>query len=129
MLAFVSQIVVLIAGVSLCLFAVWGLYAPLKLMYSVKAVMDADWGIYFAVLLRVALGVALVLSASDSRFPSVFTILGWVAIVAGLVAAILGRARLRRFVNWWVDRFSPSSIRLWVVFALAFGVTLIYGGS
>jgi len=91
--------------------------------------MDADWGIYFAVLVRLALGLALIISAPASRFPSVFPILGWVAIAAGVAAAFLGRDRLRRFVNWWVERFSPPTIRLWVLFAMAFGGFLIYGVS
>jgi hypothetical protein len=89
--------------------------------------MDQDWGIYLAVIVRLVLGLALILSASDSRFPSVFLILGWIAIVAGVAAAFLGRERLRRFVNWWVERFSPSGIRLWVLFAMAFGGFLVYG--
>jgi hypothetical protein len=129
MVAVVSEILVLVAGVSLCVFAAWGIYAPLKLLQSVKGVMDEDWGIYVAVLVRLALGFALILSAPESRFPSVFLVLGWVAIAAGVAAAFLGRERLRKFVNWWVERFSPATIRLWVLFAMAFGGFLIYGVS
>ena len=129
MIITISQIVVLVAGTSLCMFAAWGLYAPKGLLQSVKGVMDADWGIYFAVLVRLALGLALIISAPASRFPLVFLILGWVAIAAAVAAALLGRDRLRRFVNWWVERFSPPTIRLWVLFALALGGFLIYGVS
>ena len=129
MVAAVSEILVLVAGVSLCLFAAWGIYAPLKLLQSVKGVMDEDWGIYVAVLVRLALGLALILSAPESRFPSAFLVLGWVAIAAGVAAAFLGRERLRRFIDWWVERFSPATIRLWVLFAMAFGGFLIYGVS
>ena len=125
----VSQIVILVTGISLCIFAAWGIWVPRKLMQSVKGIMDQDWGIYLAVATRLVLGVALVLSASDSRFPSIFLILGWIAIVAGVAVALLGRERMRRFVNWWIERFSPSGIRLWVLFAMAFGGFLIYGVS
>ena len=127
MVVTVSQIVVLVAGISLCIFAACGIWAPRRLLQSVKWIMDQDWGIYLAVIVRLVLGLALILSASGSRFPSVFLILGWVAIVAGVAAAFLGRERLRRFVNWWVERFSPSGIRLWVLFAMAFGGFLVYG--
>jgi len=127
MIATISQIVVLVAGISLCLFAAWGVYAPKRLLQLVKGVMDADWGIYFAVLVRLVLGLALILFAPASLFPLVFLILGWVAIAAGVIAAFLGRDRLRRFVNWWVERFSPPAVRVWVLFALAFGGFLIYG--
>ena len=121
MVVTVSQIVVLVAGISLCMFAAWGIYAPKKLLQSVKGMMDADWGIYFAVIVRLMLGVALIITAPGSRFPLVFQIVGWVAIVAGVAAAFIGRERLRRFTNWWFERFSPPGIRLWVLFAMAFG--------
>ncbi len=129
MVVTVSQIVVLVAGISLCMFAAWGIYAPKKLLQSVKGMMDADWGIYFAVIVRLMLGVALIITAPGSRFPLVFQIVGWVAIVAGVAAAFIGRERLRRFTNWWFERFSPPGIRLWVLFAMAFGGFLIYGVS
>ncbi len=129
MLIAVSRIVILVAGISLCIFAAWGIYAPQRLLQTVKRVMDADWGIYFAVLVRLALGAALIVSAPDSRFPLVFLTLGWVAIAAAMAAALLGRVRLRRFVNWWVEWFSPSTARLWLLFAIAFGAFIIYGVS
>ena len=129
MVVTVSQIVVLVAGVSLCMFAAWGIYAPKKLSQSVKGMMDADWGIYFAVIVRLMLGVALIITAPGSRFPLVFQIVGWVAIIAGVAAVFIGIERLRRFTNWWFERFSPPGIRLWVLFAMAFGGFLIYGVS
>lgn len=122
-----AQIVVLIAGVSLCLFAGWGLYTPRGLLRAVKAIMDADWGIYFAVIVRVILGAALIVAAPASRFPTVFLIVGWVAIIAAVAVISIGRQGLRRFVNWWIERFQPAGIRLWVLVALVFGGFLIYG--
>jgi len=62
--------------------------------------IDANWGIYFAVIVRLMLGVALIITAPGSRFPLVFQIVGWIAIVAGVAAAFIGRERLRRFTNW-----------------------------
>lgn len=129
MVVTVSQIVVLVAGIALCMFAAWGLYAPQKLLQSVKGMMDADWGIYFAVIVRLMLGLALIITAPGSRFPWVFLILGWVAIVAAVAAVFFGRERLRRFTNWWFERFTHPGIRLWVLFAMAFGGFLIYGVS
>jgi len=123
----VSRIVVLVLGISMCMFAAWGIYAPQKLLQFVKRMMDEDWGIYFAVIVRLLLGVALIISAPDSRFPLTFLILGWIAIVAAVVAAFMGRGRLRSFINWWIERFSPAGVRVWVLLAMAFGGFLIYG--
>ena len=129
MLGSISQIVVLVAGIALCMFAAWGIYAPRKLLQWVKGMMDEDWGIYFAVVVRLVLGIALIVGAPDSRFPSAFVILGWITIIAGVAAAFIGRDRLRRFIAWWVERFSPAGIRFWVLFAMAFGGFMIYGAS
>ncbi len=125
----VSQIVVLVAGIALCIFAAWGIYKPEKILQWVKWVMDQDWGIYVAVSVRLVLGLALISAAPGSRLPTAFLILGWIAIVAAMVGALMGRERLRRFTNWWFERFSPPTIRLWVLFAMGFGSFLIYGVS
>ena len=125
----VSQIVILIMGIIVCMFAAWGFYAPQKLVQLVKGMMGEDWLIVAAVIIRLLLGLALIIAAPGSRFPLIFLILGWAAIVAGVAIAFMGRERLRRFANWWFERFSPSSIRLWLLFAMIFGGFLIYGIS
>jgi hypothetical protein len=122
-----AEIFVLLLGASLCLFAAWGVFAPQKLLQWVKDVMDADWGIVFAVVIRLLLGAALIVAAPASRFPTVFLVLGWIAIAAAIAAMLMGRERLRRFVDWWIERFSPAGVRFWVLLALAFGAFLIYG--
>jgi hypothetical protein len=129
MVVTVSQIVVLIVGITICTLAVWGMYAPQKLVQWTKEIMDEDWVIYFAVIIRLLLGIALIIAGPDSRFPLVFLILGWVIIIAAVAAVFIGRERLRRFVDWWFERFSPLGIRLWLLLAIAFGGFLIYGIS
>lgn len=125
----IGQAVVLVAGVALCSFALWGIFAPQKLLQFVKSMMDTNWGIYVAVIIRLILGAALIVSAPSSRFPMLFVIVGWIAIVAAVTGVILGRARLRRFVAWWFRWFTPLGVRLWLLIAVAFGAFLIYGAS
>ena len=125
----VSQIFVLLAGISLCMFSVWGFFAPERLSQLVKTTIAADWGIYFAVIVRLMLGVALIVAAPESLFPMAFLIVGWIAIVAAAAAAFIGRERLRRIMDWFLERFTPSIIRLWLLIGMAFGGFLIYGVS
>lgn len=127
MLVTISNAVVLLAGISLCAFAVWGFVAPRKAMAWVKATMHAAWGIWFAVVIRVVLGIALIAYAPSSRFPMIFEIVGWISLIAAVVAVLLGRDRLQKFVDWWLERFAPRVIRLWLLIALAFGGFLVYG--
>ena len=125
----VSQIIILVTGISICMFALWGIYAPHKLMEWFKGMAGNDWIIYPAVIVRLILGVALIVAASSSQLPLVFLILGWVAIIAGIAIAFMGTERLREFIYWLIERLSATSIRLWLLFALVFGGALIYGVS
>jgi hypothetical protein len=123
----VSQIIALAIGVTVIVLAGWGMSEPTRLMTFVTSAMDKQWGIYIAVIVRLALGVALIVVAPSSKFPIAFQVLGWIAIVAAVALVAMGRERLRRFIVWWSERFSASIIRLWLMFGLAFGAFLIYG--
>ena len=127
MLIFVSQIIVLVVGVTVIVLAGWGMFAPGKLMMLVTSGMDQYWGIYIAVTVRLVMGVALISVAPASLFPITFQVLGSIAIVAAVALAVAGRERIRRFIVWWSERFSTSIVRLWLLFGLAFGAFLVYG--
>lgn len=124
---FVSQIIVLALGVTVIALAGWGLWVPEKLMTMVTSVMDEQWGIYIAVVVRLALGAALIVAAPVTPYPILFLAFGWIAIVAAVALALIGRERTRRFIVWWSRRFSAPIIRLWLLFGMAFAGFLIYG--
>ena len=125
MLGATSQIIVLAFGVMVCALSLWGSYTPGKLLMFVNGAIEKDWGIHLAVIARLLLGAALIISAPDSRFPLTFEILGWIAIAAAVIVLLLGRERLRNFLGWF-ERFSRTAIRLWLLFGVAFGAFLIY---
>ena len=76
MLIEVSQIIVLGLGVLVFGLATWGFAQPARLMQLVTSSVDQPWGIYVAVITRLALGAALVGIAPASRFPITFQLLG-----------------------------------------------------
>ena len=123
----VSQIIVLVIGVTIVALAGWGIFAPDKLMAFVTSAMNKYWGIYIAVIVRLVLGSALIIVAPASLFPIVFQTLGGIAIVAAIGLALMGRERFRRFITWWSERFSAPVVRLWLLFGMAFGGLLVYG--
>ena len=125
MISIISQTIVLAFGIILITLAAWGIFAPGQLMKMVTSVMDRDWGIYVAVIVRLVLGAALIIVAPASSFPVVFQVLGWVFIIAAVVIALAGRERLRRFIAWWSERFSMTAIRVWLLFGMAFGVFIV----
>lgn len=127
MVIFVSQIIILVIGVTVIVLAGWGVFAPQKLMAFVTSAMDKYWGIYIAVIVRLVLGSALIVVAPTSQFPIVFQAVGVIAILAAIALVLMGRERIRRFVVWWSEQFSDRIVRLWLLFGMAFGVFLVYG--
>ena len=127
MIIVVSQIVVLVIGVAVIVLAGWGIFSPEKLMTFVTSAVDKYWGIYIAVIVRLVLGSALIIVAPASQFPIVFQALGVIAIVAAIALLLMGRERIQRFVAWLSERFSAQTVRLWLLFGMAFGGFLVYG--
>lgn len=127
MIVLASQIVIVALGVTIVVMAAWGMIGPDKLMALVRSTIDQRWGFYFAVLVRVLMGAALLIGAPESRFPLVFEVLGWLALVAAAALALMGRERMRNFMAWFAAKFSAAMIRLWLVFGIAFGGLLVYG--
>ncbi len=126
MMSQISQAVVLAFGGLICILALWGIVVPSRMMQFIQGVADKDWGIHLAVVIRIVLGAALILVAADSRFPLVFEVLGWIAIAAAVMLLFMGRGRLRKIVAWFVG-MPQAMIRVWLLFAVAFGALLIYG--
>ncbi len=79
----------------------------------------------FAVIVRVLLGVALVLGASESKFPVVLQNFGWLTISVALIVSVIGRERFKSLIKWSV-KVTPPFQRLMGIFAIIFGCFLIY---
>jgi len=78
-----------------------------------------------AVVVRVILGVALIMYAPESNYPTAILILGWITIVAASVLGIMGRTNFKRLMSWAL-RFSHSVLRIGGFLAILFGGFLIH---
>ena len=79
----------------------------------------------FAVVVRLGLGIVLILYANQSRFPLALQIIGGITIAAGVILAVISRARFKRLMTWALDRFANYA-RAAAVVTLLFGGFLIY---
>ena len=116
-----------IAAFGLFVFAMGmlGLLQPAGLMSVVERPWRTPLGLYMAVMFRLALGILLLAGAAYTRFPRTVGGLGVLSLLAAVAIPFIGYARLRRFVEWWLDR-SPGFIRAWSAVACVFGVFLLY---
>ena len=140
MIVSIAGVVVFVVGAAVSVLCIWGMVVPEKLIRLVRRVLDRKSGIYVAVGSRLLLGGALILSASGSKFPLIFNIIGVLALVGASVVAFIaaaaagdrgvvafiGRARLAAIIDWFA-RFPPAAIRTWLLFGFAFGVFMLYG--
>jgi len=83
------------------------------------------WLHVLAAAMRILIGVALLLYASQSRFPMTLQILGWVAVAAGIIVALVPPSKFKQLITWAFERFG-SYTRAAALAALVFGVFLIY---
>ena len=78
-----------------------------------------------AVVIRIIIGVALIMYATESKYPAAILILGWISIVAASVLGIMGRTNFKRLMSWALS-LAPSFGRIGGLLAILFGGFLIY---
>jgi hypothetical protein len=78
-----------------------------------------------AVVVRIILGVALMMYATESKYPTAISILGWFSVVAASVLGIMGRTNFKRLMSWALN-LAPSFGRIGGFLAILFGGFLIH---
>lgn len=116
--------VIALFGLAICVAGLMILIAPDRF----KALMNRWQGpprFVFAVIVRVFLGALLWFAAANLKFPLVIKIIAAISILAAVVLLVVGQKRMDRFVDWWM-RMPNNVLRIWSIFAFAFGGFLIY---
>ena len=78
-----------------------------------------------AILARIAMGIAFLLAAPDTRLPTFMTVLGFLSIIAGVALAIMKEAWVNGLVGWWANQ-AETIVRVWGVPIALFGGVIVY---
>ena len=78
-----------------------------------------------AVAVRLVIGALLIQQSAQSKYPLAIEILGWLAIAAAAIMAVMGRRNFIALMTWALDFLKPYG-RAGGVFAAAFGGFLVY---
>ena len=78
-----------------------------------------------AVVIRIIIGVALIMVAASSNYPTTILIIGWISIIAASILGIMGRKNFMRLMSWALN-IAPSFGRLGGIIAILFGAFLIH---
>jgi len=105
----------------------YGIASPAGLVSFIRR-WQGQLGVWMGAAIRIVFGVALWRSASSSRTPVAFEVLGVIALLSGIALPIIGAARLTKLISWWSEQ--PSTfIRGWSAVAVALGVFLFWAGT
>ncbi len=78
-----------------------------------------------AVIIRIIIGLALIVYAAESKYPTAINILGWISIAAAFILGIMGRENFKKLMSWALN-LKPSVGRFGGIFAALFGGFLVY---
>ena len=93
---------------------------------SIESYKESSWLYFFAVVMRIILGAALLKTASISRFPLVFKIIGFIALAVALTFLVMGHDQFQHVMATLVPYFENTGGWTGIV-VLVFGAFLIYG--
>jgi hypothetical protein len=101
---------------------------PEIIFQFVEQNMHSLWMYVTAILVRLVIGVMLVLTASQSRFPATIKVLGFLFLIVALIILFMGREGLHHFISSLLSEFLAYA-RIVGVIAMVFGGFIIYAFS
>jgi hypothetical protein len=78
-----------------------------------------------AIGIRIVIGILLIQYASESRYPTIIEIIGWLSIAAAVIFSVIGRRRFLSLMSWAFALLKPYG-RVGGLFAMAFGGFLVH---
>jgi len=78
-----------------------------------------------AIIVRVMLGLLLIYQSSESRYPLVIEVIGWLSLAAAIFLAVIGRRNFSRLMSWALSFVKPYG-RVGGILAAAFGAFLVH---
>lgn len=119
--------IVTVTGLLVTLPGLLGSFAPAALI-RILEYLQIEKRRNIAAGMRLVLGVLFLLAAPACRLPVFVQAVGVIAIVAGVALLLMGNERFERFLRWWITR-PLGFTRVWCVFAILFGLLLVYSGG
>ncbi|QBY05362.1 hypothetical protein E2K93_13690 [Thalassotalea sp. HSM 43] len=113
-----QSVVWLICGAMIMLCAISAIL-PKVLLTLMPTLLNSTLARYADIAIRVLFGLSLLMSADLASYPTVFTLLGWLSLIAALLLLLLSQQRLQGIIKQIADNLSLSAVRMVCVFGVA----------
>ena len=101
-----------------------GVATPSTLL-MVGQVATTAVGLLVLAILRIAIGVVLIQVASTSSFPKILRAIGVIAVVSGVVTALIGADRAQALLAWEAAQ-GLTAIRIGAVLPMVVGSFIVF---
>lgn len=119
------SLLIILFGVLVLVASITLVIRPTLVTGMMESNAETTWLYAAAIVARLVLGWLLIQGAAISKFPTVISVLGWIALIAAFVFLAIGHGRFVRLIRWVVEWFKPWS-RIGGIFGVIFGAFLIY---
>lgn len=114
-----------ILSVAIVAISMYGVLLPHRLIGLIRGTTSGKLGLWSAVIARLVLAALLWFTARVSHTPILFEILAALLLVSAIAHPILGRARLRRFLET-LGSWPLWTIRVPCLFGVAMGGLMLW---
>ncbi len=116
-----------LVGAVFAAFGIVGVLMP-KRFGAMANFWTAPGRVYLGAAIRLALGAAFIWAAPATRFPNVVLVVGWIAVAAGIVTAMIPQPVVARMATGIIG-LKPVAIRTIGAAAMGLGALLIYAAG
>lgn len=102
------------------------LFSPRKTRQLVRTAGSTNFINYAEITLRMIPAIGLILSADISKYPLIFSIVGWFIVVTSLVLYFVPRHLHHKLSIKFADILKPFYFQLISPFAFGIGILIIY---
>lgn len=118
------KLIALLFGIFVVAIGSLGIVVP-ELFVSTVGFFQLPPAIYFAAVIRVAVGIVLIRVAPASRAPMALRVLGFLIFIGGVLTPFIGIQFAGQIFDWWTAG-GPMLVRMWACAGLVIGIFVIY---
>jgi hypothetical protein len=114
-------------GLAIAIFGAAGIFFPTGLTWIANHVVTSG-AFYVIAAIRIGFGLVLISVAADSRAPKAIRVLGYLIVISGITAAVVGLVGIgqaHQIIDWWIEQ-GAGVTRLTSVLVLALGGFVAY---